>query len=203
MKPTHPVKASVRAAWAVRAPMDLQRFRLHGIAPSLESRPLRPTNSPACMATAAALAVSSSKRRPRIAVVVAASSSSSSSSPSHRRSSPRCRRRRRRDAVAPSESAAVVGPGRHRRRRPSAARRPARPRRRRRRLYPYFRAGFSPTTAFRGRHQHFPVVGLPSPCPPRPYLPPPSSLSSPLLSPRPVPGLFARRRHRRIVIVAI
>ena len=38
------------------------------------------------------------------------------------------------------------------------------------------------------------LVGLPSPCPPHPYLPPPWSLSSLLPAPRPVP---ARRRHRR------
>ena len=53
-------------------------------------------------------------------------------------------------------------------------------RRRRRRLYPCFGC-----IALVSHPPRPPVFGLPSPCPPRPYLPPPSS---PLLSPRPVPA---------------
>ena len=176
------------------------------------------------MASAKALAVSSSKRHPRIAVVT---------SPRRRRrhhrrivvraercriatraererpspSSPRCRRRRRRDAVAPSESAAVVGPSVVVTVAVVRAPRDAPPRRRRIvASSPSSPSSFSlfwlPTTAFRGRHQHLPVVGLP--------------LRAPIFPRRrrcrrrcyhrglfPAYSPFARRRHHRIVIVAI
>ena len=172
------------------------------------------------MASAKALAVSSSKRHPRIAVVtsprrrrrrhhrrivvraercrIATRAERERSSPS----SPRCRRSAvmpsRRPCLSPSSlPVSSSSPSSERRatpRRVVAA--SSHPRRRRRRLFPYFGYPPRPFEVATNTTRRWSAA-------PRPYLPPPSSLSSPLLSPRPVPGLFARRRHRRIVIVAI
>ena len=89
---------------------------------------------------------------------------------------------------------------RHRRRRPSAARRPAAssPHRRILAVVAVVAILILAVSCWFLTHH-----GLPSLVCPRPALRAPSSLSSPLLSLRPVPGLFPRRRHRRVVIVAI